>query len=162
MGVSGGWRLGQGHAGRLVSGSRFSWTRVALPVGIVAVLLCLAAANLARRAWTEIEDGVLWSARADIRVSDRSLIWNSDLVETIELENLMVQAVVAMAAAANRSESRGAHAREDFPERDDANWLKHSIVWCGADGKPRIDYRPVHLNTLTNDVQSFPPKARVY
>jgi succinate dehydrogenase / fumarate reductase flavoprotein subunit len=98
---------------------------------------------------------------ADIRVTDRSLIWNSDLVETLEYDNLISQAVVTIRSALNRQESRGAHAREDFPERDDVNWMKHTVAWL-RNGKVDIDYRPVHLNPLTNEVQSFPPKARVY
>ena len=98
---------------------------------------------------------------ADIRVTDRSLIWNSDLVETLEYDNLIDQAVVTVKSGLNREESRGAHAREDFPQRDDANWMKHTVAWL-RNGKVEIDYRPVHLNPLTNEVQSFPPKARVY
>ncbi len=104
----------------------------------------------------------VWAMMPDIGVSDRSLIWNSDLVESLELDNLVRQAVVTMHAAANRKESRGGHAREDYPDRDDENWMKHTLTWFGDDGKVAIDYRPVHSYTLTDDVQYFPPKARVY
>ncbi|HSE79513.1 MAG TPA: succinate dehydrogenase flavoprotein subunit [Alphaproteobacteria bacterium] len=106
--------------------------------------------------------GEIWSRGDKIAVADRSLIWNSDLVETLEYENLIAQAVVTMHSARNRTESRGAHAREDHPARDDQNWLKHTLVWLDAHGRTRFDYRPVRLTTLTNEVQSFPPKARVY
>jgi succinate dehydrogenase flavoprotein subunit len=101
-------------------------------------------------------------AFADLGITDRSLIWNSDLVEALELKNLMEQAVIAMHSAEARKESRGAHAREDFPERDDANWLKHTLGWLKGDCDVTLGYRPVHLNTLSNEVQTFPPKARVY
>jgi succinate dehydrogenase / fumarate reductase flavoprotein subunit len=102
------------------------------------------------------------SGVGDVAVTDRSLIWNSDLVETLEFDNLIVQAVVTMDSAANRTESRGAHAREDFPDRDDKNWMKHTLAWIDEKGKTAIDYRPVHDYTMTNDVQYIPPKARVY
>ncbi len=103
-----------------------------------------------------------WKKRADIRVGDRAMIWNSDLAETLELDNLLYQAMVTMQGARNRTESRGAHAREDYPERDDDNWLKHTLAWLGEDGEARIDYRPVRLNPLSNEVRSFPPQKRVY
>ena len=99
---------------------------------------------------------------ADIRVSDRSLIWNSDLVETLELANLLGQAVGTMHSAAQRTESRGGHAREDFPERDDVSWMKHTLVSVNDKGACTFDYRPVHSNTLTDEVQSVPPAKRVY
>jgi succinate dehydrogenase / fumarate reductase flavoprotein subunit len=99
---------------------------------------------------------------ANVKVSDRSLIWNTDLIETLELDNLLGQAVATIRSAANRQESRGAQAREDFPDRDDVNWLKHTLCWVDARGTVRLDYRPVHLNTLTSDVEPIPPKARTY
>ena len=101
--------------------------------------------------------------RSDIKVSDRGLIWNTDLVETLEFDNLFGQAVTTVSGAVNRSESRGAHAREDFSDRDDVNWMKHTLAWFDdATGKVRIDYRPVHDKPLSNDIAPIPPKARVY
>jgi succinate dehydrogenase / fumarate reductase flavoprotein subunit len=105
----------------------------------------------------------VWSEVPGVRTTDRSLIWNTDLAETLEFDNLLAQAVVTVNGAFNRTESRGAHAREDFPERDDQNWMKHTLCWLDTvTGKTRIDYRPVHSNTLTNEVESIPPKKRVY
>ena len=105
----------------------------------------------------------VFAALPEVRVSDRSMIWNTDLVETLELDNLVQQAVVTVHSAVNRTESRGAHAREDYSERDDQNWMKHTLAWLdGANGRVKIDYRPVHSNTMTNEVQTIPPKKRVY
>ena len=97
-----------------------------------------------------------------IVIKDRSLIFNTDLVEALELDNLMQQAVVTIKSAEQRKESRGAHSHEDFPDRDDKNWMKHTIMWLNDKMKTNVDYRDVHQNTLTNEVQSIPPAARVY
>ena len=107
-----------------------------------------------------------YNRMSDVHVTDRSLIWNTDLVETLELDNLIAQATVTMHSAFNRKESRGAHAHEDFPNRDDANWMKHTVAWFdgwgGKGGGVRLDYRPVHEYTLSDDVDYIKPKARVY
>ena len=103
----------------------------------------------------------VWCEFKDITVQDKSMIWNTDLLETLELNNLIEQAMVTMASAKNREESRGAHAREDFPDRNDDEWLVHSLAW-EDEGEVTMGSSEVTLNTLTNDVQSFPPKARVY
>lgn len=97
----------------------------------------------------------------DVKTKDRSLVWNSDLIETLELQNLIGQAAITMHGAANREESRGAHMHEDFPDRNDDKWMKHTVAWF--DGKDvKIDYRPVHEYTMTNEIDYIKPKARVY
>ena len=115
-----------------------------------------------------LEEGVVKIAEIcrgldDVAVTDHSMIWNSDLVETLEFDNLIRQSACIAASAAARQESRGAHAREDFPNRDDDKWMKHTLAWFDEkQGRARLDYRPVHAYTMSNDVAYIPPKKRVY
>jgi succinate dehydrogenase / fumarate reductase, flavoprotein subunit len=102
------------------------------------------------------------ASMADVKISDRSLVWNTDLVETLELDNLLLQATATIKSAINRTESRGAHAREDFPKRDDVNWMKHTLVWVDKGGNVKFDYRPVHMRTMTDEIETIPPMARTY
>ena len=119
------------------------------------------------RSSTSLTEGVekmdqVASRMSDIGIADHSMVWNTDLVEALELENLMSQALITMRSAEQREESRGAHAHEDFPDRDDKDWMKHTVMWLNDKNESELGYRPVHMNTLTNEVESVPPVARVY
>ena len=107
-------------------------------------------------------DEIIEMMRADLSVTDRSMIFNMDLGEMLKLDNMLAQASVSLHSAIARTESRGAHAREDFPQRDDENWLKHTLCWRDDDGRVRLNYRPVHTRPLSNEVSWIPPKERVY
>jgi succinate dehydrogenase / fumarate reductase flavoprotein subunit len=128
---------------------------------------CMQAHAAVFRSSKSMKEGIekmkkVWSGLTDMSVSDRSLIWNSDLMEALELQNLMCSAMTTMVGAEARTESRGAHAHDDYPDRDDQNWMKHTLSWCDENGEVRVDYRPVKMQTLTNEVSAFPPKKRVY
>ena len=104
----------------------------------------------------------IYESFREVSISDRSMIFNTDLVEALELENLILQSKVTLYSAINREESRGAHAREDFPDRNDKDWLVHSLTWLNDQGNTKYDTKPVNLKTLSNNTQSIPPKKRVY
>ena len=104
----------------------------------------------------------IFSSFKNVETKDKSLVWNTDLIETMELENLLLQSMGTIKSAINRTESRGAQAREDYPDRDDINWMKHTLCWVSEDGEVRFSYRDVKLNTLTDEVDAIPPKARTY
>lgn len=110
----------------------------------------------------KILDSVV-DAKADLGLKDRSTVWNTDLVEAMELENLLINASTTIHSAEKRKESRGAHSREDFPDRDDKKWMKHTLAYWDMDkNRPIIDYRPVHMQPLDKEMDHVPPKARVY